>query len=255
MPAKFHPVSPAVWDRSMRALSADAKLVRMYLLTCANRLSEGLFQIPVGIVAHDTGLPEEYVMLALEELAAAGLVMYDPDAEVVLDLTALRFVPLRNGRDKDGNPKPDARIAGAVRMLQGVPSTPLKRELFRMADEHSPDLASAISERFPELGTPSKQGPSTAPTRGHEGALAGSQGARREEPSRYEQSGAEKSRAEEQRAAQAVAAAMGVQVLESSAPADRAACGFCPDSVAPDSMGIFLQRHGRIWCGWCEVAA
>jgi hypothetical protein len=143
MPATYHPVAPDVWDRTMRELSTEAKTVRLYVLTCPSRISEGLFRLPVGIIAHDTALTDETVADALDELQAAGLVAYDLDAEVVLDKTALRHTPLRNG--KNG---PDARIVGAVRKFVSVPDSPLKAEALQLAEIHSPDLHLALVERL-----------------------------------------------------------------------------------------------------------
>lgn len=144
MPAKYHPVAPAIWDRTMRELPQHAQLVRLYVLSCPSRVSEGLFTLPVGIVAHDTGLDEATVLDALDILDAVGLVSYDEQAEVVLDRTALRFTPLRNGERG-----PDKRISGAVRLFENVPDSPLKGELLTLAAEHSPDLHTALSEESP----------------------------------------------------------------------------------------------------------
>lgn len=158
MPAKFHPVPPTLWDRAMRGLSRDAQVVRLYVMTCKSRVSEGLFQLPLGILSFETGLDEDGVVKALAELDERGLVSYDDDAEVVLDRTALKYAPLRNGVDGSGQVKPDKRITGALRLFDGVPDTPLKAEFYRVAEEHSPDLAQALGERFPSavFGAPCK---------------------------------------------------------------------------------------------------
>jgi len=249
MPAKFHPLSPAIWDRAMRDLSADGKLVRLYLLTCANRLSEGLFQIPLGIIAHDTGLPVEVVELALEELEVAGLARYDADAEVVLDCTSLRYMPLRNGKDAQGNPKPDARIPGAIRMLQGVPDTPLKRELFQLANQYAPDLAAAISERFPELGGASTVSSIEAPGRPPKGGL---EAARRAEPIRDERDASREAEEERMTELAMLAEAIGAGSVGSPSPRPESLCGFCEDSALLDSAGTVRRLRGIPYCGWCQ---
>lgn len=153
MPATYHPVSPAVWDRTMRELTVEAKAVRLYVLTCPTRVSEGLFTLAVGIIAHDVGLDESAVRRALDELEAAGLVAYDADAEVILDRTALRYTPLANGK-KGGE---DKRIPGAVRKFEAVPDSPLKAEALGLAKAYSPDLHDALVERLDSAAPPEEK--------------------------------------------------------------------------------------------------
>jgi hypothetical protein len=185
MPATYHPVSPAVWDRTMRELTVESQAVRLYVLTCPTRVSEGLFTLAVGIIAHDVGLDELAVRRALDELEAAGLVAYDADAEVILDRTALRYTPLANGKKGE-----DKRIPAAVRKFEAVPDSPLKAEALGLAKAYSPDLHRALLERATEapVRTPAEVASVFA-----EGASGRAEGAseRMEAPSR---AGPEKSR-------------------------------------------------------------
>jgi hypothetical protein len=142
MPAKFHSVAPAVWNRQFRQASGPAKVVAFYVWTCRERITEGLFELPFGHVIHDTNLSEKQVRDAFTELDEIGFVTYDEDAEVVLDRRALRDNPLRHGRDKTtGEVKRNGRMTSAIRLVEQVPETPLKRGLHRLALEHSPDFA------------------------------------------------------------------------------------------------------------------
>lgn len=140
MPANYHPVNPEIWDRTMREISPETAKVYFLILTCRSRNSEGLFSLAVGLIAHDTGLDEEAVTAALDDLSTRGRLSYDPDAEVVLDRTALKHQPLRSEGDN--------RIAGAVRKFEGVPDTPLKTEFLELAAVHSPALHRAILEKL-----------------------------------------------------------------------------------------------------------
>lgn len=153
MPAKFHQIAPTVWDRTMRRLSPQATVVRLYVMSCANRITEGLFQLPLGIIVHDTGLAEDEARSALDELEEAGLVSYDEDAEVVLDRTALKYAPLKHGRHPEtGEVRRNSAMKSAVKLFAGVPPTPLKRELYLLAKHYADDFAVALVEHDPTLG-------------------------------------------------------------------------------------------------------
>lgn len=228
MPAKYHPVAPTLWDRAMRDLPATAKLLRLYVLTCPARVSEGLYQLPIGIAAHDLQLPAREIEQALAALKAAGLVDYDPEAEVVLDRTALKYQPLRNGTGPTGEVKPDKRIAGALGRFEQVPDSPLKAELYRCARRYSPDLADALLSRWPDL-TLVEQAPSEP--------------LRQEAPSKPLASPSEgASRAELIRARD-----------EERSSGSVVQCGYCKDpALLEPGSGKVREHDGRPHCGWCE---
>jgi hypothetical protein len=234
MPASFHVVSPGVWDRSLRSVSTTAQVVAFYVWTCRLRSSEGLFELAAGHVVVDTGLGEDQVLAALEELEHVGLVSYDVEAEIVLDRRALRDNPLKNGIHRSG-PKagevaPDNRIKGAVTRFAQMPDTPLKVEFLRLALRHSEDLALAIGQGHPDLYT--------AASLNEEGASKGlavegaSKGLARGPTSRGEPRRVESVRAEG----------------ETVPP-----CGHCQAEAAAVTAGQIQQRDGRPWCGWCNV--
>lgn len=134
MPARFHPVSPSVWDKRLRRASREAQVVALYCWTCRQRNSEGLFELAPHHVAGDTGIPEDEVLAAFAELDQLGLFAYDEDAEVVLDRRALKDNPLNHGaRDpatgelrmgRDGKPARNRRMGPAVARVADVPETP-----------------------------------------------------------------------------------------------------------------------------------
>jgi hypothetical protein len=243
MGATYHPVYPSLWDRTMRELGGPAKVVRLYVLTCSHRLSEGLYHLPVGILQHDTGLEPQHVDQALRELTAARLVDYDPDAEVILDRTALKFAPLRNRVDgQTGEVRVDKRIAGAVRKLEHVPPTPLLAELYRLAVEHSPDLADALAAEWPALAdqqpairpTPDKQAPSKPLASPLGAPPEGRVELRRAEPRRAEVEGSGEDEQHDQ---------------DEQVPT----CGWCqasPARLEPDGRPMLYGP--RPWCGVCE---
>lgn len=224
MPAKFHLFSPTAWDRTMRELSGPAKVVRMYVMTCPNRISEGLYQLAVGIIVHDTGLSEKHVRQGLAELEAAGLVSYDEQAEVVLDRTALKLSPLKHGRPdpETGEVKRNRAMVNAIRLFEQAPDTWLKREQYRLAKLYSPDFAQDLSSHMPELEL--EPGDSPFPERNpYPSSNGGSHGGSREDASQIGE--------------------------ERSAIPPCAACG----NAAITSGGeVQVNDDGKPWCGWCE---
>lgn len=236
MPARSHPVPTALWGRRFRSLSPGAKLVALYALTCPHRRSEGLYELAPAHAAVDTGLEVERVEKALAELTESGLLLYDFDAELVLDPDALRVSPLRNGVTRDGEPRADKRIDPAVRHFELLPPSPLKARFVAIADEASPDLAAAIRAH---LGT-SWEAPLEGPS---EGASAGASARGSQAPSRVG-SGREEVEGPPDAADQG----------ESPLP-----CHWCGDPalVTAGELQVAVDQQGneRPYCGWCDTQA
>jgi hypothetical protein len=145
-------IPSAVWDRSFRELSDHAKLVAFYIWTSPTRNSEGLSTFRLHYAATDLGMDEGHVRGALHELNQTGYVLWDVEYEAVLDVHALKWNPLRNGRDRNsGEIRPDKRIIGALRQLEDFRDSSLLPELLHVADLYSPDFADAIRARFPTI--------------------------------------------------------------------------------------------------------
>ena len=166
----------------------EALVLQDYFRRCPTGTSEGLFSLSLGYIQVDTPLDVEEIQSALAELSRIGLYDYDADTEVLLDRTALRNNPLRNGvNKKTGEISPDKRITHAVRAFEGIPDSMLKLEFLALADLYSRDLADAIREASPyDYSSPSK-----APS---EPSLSPSEGASREEKSSKEESREEDSK-------------------------------------------------------------
>lgn len=166
MPARAHQVLTALWGRRFRPVSPEAKLVHLYCLTCPHRRSEGLYELAPAHVAVDVGLTVDRVEEALQELHDAGLLLVDPDNDLVLDPDALRVNPLRNGVNTKG-PVEDKRIKPAVAHFELLPASPLRARFVEIAEEWSPDLAAAIRRRLGDSFLPDPwEAPSDAPSPG-----------------------------------------------------------------------------------------
>lgn len=231
MPAKSHPVAPTMWNRNTHRMSKDALIALMFVRTCPQRVTEGIFKLAPRHIAADTPLTEEEAEAALGELHALGEIAYDADAEIVLDPHALRVQPLRIKHDRDTGERrpPDKRLGTFLDRLDVLPDTPLKQTLVSVAQETGSDLLlEALAQRSDQA--PSK--PLGSP----------SEGASRGEQSRddVEQSSDEPSRTE--------SSVEHVEPLPLEPQAPR--CSKCGDRISDRD----LNAHDGL-CGWCAPSA
>ena len=91
--ANFRAVHTKLWtDREVEPLSKEAKLLFLYLLTNPHRSSSGLYPITRNRAAQDCSMTVEEVDSAFEELAGAGLTLYDDETSTVLVLNAVKYL-------------------------------------------------------------------------------------------------------------------------------------------------------------------
>lgn len=186
----FSLVPTSMYDHTFARLSRLAQVVELYLRSCPQRSSEGLFRFGLGTAEDDLGIDRADLRGAFRELCEARRpFMYDADAAVVLDMSALQHTRLGRRRVDDWSGKPDNRIEHAIRKLNSLPPTPLLKHLLVVADEHSPEFADAMRAAFPHIEEPLQaptEGPSHAPSQ--EPSQAAREGASRAESRRGEES-------------------------------------------------------------------
>ena len=84
MSRKFAKVYPNTWkSKKMRAVSSNAKLLGMYLLTSPSYCMVGIYEQLREVALKHTGLSDEDFDQALYELKEVDFVRYDEDTEVV----------------------------------------------------------------------------------------------------------------------------------------------------------------------------
>ncbi|WP_130648210.1 hypothetical protein [Egicoccus halophilus] len=232
----------------MRRASRDAQVTAFYVWTCRARISEGLYELSAGQVALDTGMSEDEVLAAFDELDRLGIASYDPEAEVVLDRRALRDRPLKHGTDpRTGEVKVNRAMGPAVALFLQVAETPLKREAYRLAATHAPDFAHGIGSARPDLtfavedapadGAPiphregDAQGDARAapdPAESHPPGMGDAQGVHRGESSRVEP--------------------RRVESREGDTAEDSPRCSTCGDPAPVGSYDLADEP----WCRWCD---
>jgi hypothetical protein len=139
--ARFHPVSPGIWNHRLLRLGHVGALVYAYILSNEHRNSEGLYRLPLAYICADLELDKDIVTASLSLLETERLIDYDHHAEIVLDRHALKFL----------RPVSERQVTGAINKILKLPPTALLKELHGLAEVHAPELATAMKDPFPEL--------------------------------------------------------------------------------------------------------
>ena len=121
----------------------DTRMVALYLLTCKHRPTEGIYHLPEAYAATDLRWPSKRYAKAFKALLDDDFAEWDPDAEVVLIVNALKW-------QSPANPN---QMKGAVRKLLLLPSTTLTNRFAEQVRKYSPALAKYIDENSPEVFT------------------------------------------------------------------------------------------------------
>ncbi len=95
--ANYRKVHTKFWtDHKVEPLTKESKLLALYLMTNPHRSSSGLYPITKSRMARDCSMKVEEVDTALEELAEAGLVLYDDESSTVLVINAVKYLATKS---------------------------------------------------------------------------------------------------------------------------------------------------------------
>ncbi len=137
-----------VWsDILAEPWSDDMLLVAIYLLTCRQRRTEGLYRWTLGFGAPDMSNEQRKwsdgrFRKAFNALIDDGFVEYDDRAHVVLIVNALKRHKLNTNQ-----------ITGVVNAAAQLPATPLLDRFIGLAEQFNEALHKALTERFPQPAT------------------------------------------------------------------------------------------------------
>ena len=85
MKPTYRNIKTAFWtDAKVDELSAEGRFCLLYLLTCPSTNMAGCYEVSPRRISKDTGLADEQVSRAIEELEGAGIIAYDRDTREVL---------------------------------------------------------------------------------------------------------------------------------------------------------------------------
>jgi hypothetical protein len=88
-------IAPQFWigetGRQLRSAGAEVQLVALYLLSSPHANMLGCYYLPLGFIAHETGLTLQATRQALDRAAVIGFCAYDNASEVVWVFEMARF--------------------------------------------------------------------------------------------------------------------------------------------------------------------
>jgi len=88
----YRTIDTRFWtDPKVRALSDEAKLVFIYLITNPHTHASGIYYLPRMFISHETGLSATKVSNALDTLSKGHLALYDDTVEGIWVVNMLRY--------------------------------------------------------------------------------------------------------------------------------------------------------------------
>lgn len=133
--ATWNRVYAQIWSNpEFRSWTEDGRHAALYVLTCDQRSTEGLFRLPLVFAAYELQWPQGRVDDAFAELESSGFVVLDRDVDLVWIVNALRWE----------QPKGDKRLKGAVAALLKTPKSSIRADYLENARIECPELADAL---------------------------------------------------------------------------------------------------------------
>jgi len=121
----YRAIETQLWhDPRVRSISAHAKLLFLYCITCPNGNMGGIHYLPLSSASRETGLTTEELHAALHELVTAGLVKWDEPNEVVWVVRQLHY--------QAHNPNNYKSVAA---VLESLRCSPLSKEFAKTYPE------------------------------------------------------------------------------------------------------------------------
>jgi hypothetical protein len=136
-PPRYYRVSPRFWHDT-EGWSDDERLLALYLLTCPQRTTEGLFPFRSRYAQADLEWVPERFDKAFAQLLERDFVRFDATAKVLLIVKALKYQAPAN----------DNQAKYAVKVLDELPSTPLTSDFKQLAERFSERLLNHLPNGF-----------------------------------------------------------------------------------------------------------
>ena len=136
-------VSSRFWPEAKEGgWTEDMVTLGLFLLTCEQRTTEGLYRLPKGYMIEDLpdGWTVERLTASLDALSAEGFAHYDDKARVVFLPKAMKYQRPDNKNQQ----------TAAIRNLKGLPATRFSEPFAEAAKQYAQAFHQAFTQAFPQ---------------------------------------------------------------------------------------------------------
>jgi DnaD/phage-associated family protein len=145
MAMRYGAVHTQIWQsRDFRSLTAEAKMLFLYLLTSPHANLAGIYLLPMAYAQDDLGWDGPTLERAMSVLIERQMANYDEESRVVWVVKYLKYNPIRNQK----------QAIGAANAVKTLPKIPLVCDFVRAAIAYSPDYASHFDSLSIAYGCP-----------------------------------------------------------------------------------------------------
>ncbi|MGA1803352.1 hypothetical protein [Rhizobium sp. HT1-10] len=148
---EFSKVSPLFWrNKRFSALtSTDAKLCMLYFVTCEHQNSAGCYRLPDAYAAADLSWPMQHYLEVRQQLADAGLILFDDESKELFVTDWFETNPAMN----------DKHSQGCQRLISNIESDNVREaaeDAFLQAEENRQSKPSKAAGSVPNFNPSSR---------------------------------------------------------------------------------------------------
>lgn len=137
----YYRISPAFWhDPCVEAWADDSRMLALYLLTCPQRTTEGLFKFRKAYALSDLGWNADKFDAAFEALVIDDFIDWDEETQTLLIVSALKWQSPQNGN----------QVIHAVKKLSNLQESRLTRRFKGLCERFAERLHKGLPEGFGE---------------------------------------------------------------------------------------------------------
>jgi DnaD/phage-associated family protein len=144
--SRYIRVATKFWqDEKVKALSHEARLLYLYVLTSPHSNMAGYYVLPKPYVAYDLNWLPQQLDKAFGELVQQGLIKYCEQSDVVLIPNFLKYNPMQNKN----------QAKGAARRVGELPTNTLRGDFLTVLERYAKPFMEWFAEGFANTDTES----------------------------------------------------------------------------------------------------
>jgi len=138
--AEFRQIYCHIWrDNWFIDLTPEEKLLYIYLFSNSSTSASGIYEMPLKVIAFETGIPQENVLSIISEFQNAGKVYYED---------GVIWIPkMRSYQESSQSPKLQKRIQQDI---DRIPSGKIKSMYLSYQKSDGKEITDRVSIPYPE---------------------------------------------------------------------------------------------------------